>query len=151
METDAYIELAKKFILGFIRSYIKTRMDFLANPILWQHLCVAGEKLENVWPVCINTPRKIEKNIDFVLWQKKMKCQMMTCTFSLITLCVTQLKVYHMLSLIWILNPKIQLFFKFFFKFAILGWHLQPFEENMSTKCVCMCVCVLSIKLKGSS
>ena len=40
---------------------------------------------------------------------KKMKCQMMTHTFSLITLWVTQLKVYHMLSLIWTTNPKIQL------------------------------------------
>ena len=67
----------------------------------------------------------------------------MTYTFSLITLCVTQLKVCHMLSLISTSNPKIQLKKKIFFsKFAILGWHLQPFEENKSAKCVCVFVCV---------
>lgn len=111
----------------------------LTNPILWQHLCVSGKSWESVtiWQQTHKGNRK--KYVDLVV-TKKMKCQMMTHTFSFWLHCGSpSWEVYHMLSLIWITNQKSNLKKKFFFQICSLSWHCNLLRKK-STNYFYICI-----------
>lgn len=128
--------VGQKVHSGFIPS-LKNQNRLFGQPNIMTSVCFWGKVGKSV--TCVYKHTKENRKIQTLCCDKKMKCQMMTHTFSLITLWVTQLKVYHMLSLIWITNPKNQQKI-FFFQICSLG--LTFLRKKVCSVCVCVCVCI---------